>query len=165
VRRSAAVLLALCLAGLLGYAAWRTFWPTEEDRLRHTLRALGETASTPEQEGDLPRLARVQRIADYLLEEVTIDLGGGIAMSGRAAIVGALAQASASGPVRIRIADVAVQMEPGERTAAVIGTVEIEQRDPRSGAGNVDAREVQMTWVRPEKAWVLSAASVVKPLH
>ena len=153
--------LAVCL---LGYAGYRVFWPGEEARLRAAMNALAEIASTPEAEGDLPRIARVQRIREYLVEDLLVQVEGGPVFGGREAIVGALATASAAGPVRVRFADVAIGMDADERRATVAATVEVQQPDPRGGVDNVDAREVEMTWVRPESSWMLSAARLVRPL-
>lgn len=66
-------------------------------------------------------------------------------LGGREAIVGALAQASGLGPLRFRVTDVTVRMQLDERSAAVSATVEAERANPRSGAPELDAREVQMT--------------------
>jgi hypothetical protein len=165
VRRPFFLVLVLALAGTIGYLGHRMLWPTEEDRLRAALDALAGIASTPDVEGELPRLVRVQRVRDYLVEEILVRVEDGPVFGGREAIVGALAQASGLGPLRVGFSDVTVRMEPGERTAAVTATVEVERTDPRSGEQSLDAREVEMTWLRPESSWVLSAATVVKPLR
>jgi hypothetical protein len=148
-----------------GYAGYRYLRPSEEDRLRATLEELADLASAPKGEGDLPRLVRVQRIRDYLLEELLVEVEGGPVWQGREEIVGALAQASVVGQLRMRFADVSVRMAPDVRTSAVSATIEIEQSDPRGGGGSVDAREVEMTWLRPGSSWMLSRATVVRPLE
>lgn len=158
------IAVAVVLAGGLAYVGYRVLWPTEEDRLRAAMDALASTATTPDVEGDLPRLARVQRIREFLVEKLLVEVEGGPVLGGREALVGALAQASAVGPLHVRLTDVTVRLEPGARTAAVTATVEVERRDPRSGQHDVDAREVEMTWIRPDSSWLLEAAKVVRPL-
>jgi hypothetical protein len=164
VKRPLTLTIAALAACLLAYAGYRVFWPDEGGRLRAAMNALAGIASTPEAEGDLPRIARVQRIRGYMIEDVLVQVEGGPVFGGREAIVGALATASAVGPVRVRFADVMVDMDADQRRATVTATVELEQPDPRSGVAILDAREVEMTWVRPESSWMLSAAKVVRPL-
>ena len=164
MKRPAVLLVVLTVVGGLAYVAYRVAWPTEDRRIRSTLDALAGLASTPQQEGDLLRLARIQRIGDYLLEEVLVEVEDGPVMGGRQAIVGALVQASAVGPVGVHFADVTVRMGPDQRTAAVTATVEVERPDPRLGGTEVDAREVEMTWVRQESSWMMAKARVVRPL-
>lgn len=165
MRRPWRLAAAVLIAGVLAYAGYRVFWPGEDGRLRGSLHALAGIASSPDQEGDLPRLARVQRIREYLVEDLLVEVEDGPVMGGREAIVGALAQASSTRAVRVRFADVDVTMAPDERSADVRATIEVRRADPRSGVEDVDAREVQMTWVRPERSWVLQRARVVRALR
>jgi hypothetical protein len=130
VKRPFLLVSVVALVSVAAYAGYRVLWPTEEDRLRTTLDTLAGLASTPDVEGDLPRLVRVQRVREYLIEEVLVRVEDGPVFGGREAIVGALAQASGLGVLHVRFSDVNVRMEPDERTAAVTATVEIEQTDP-----------------------------------
>jgi hypothetical protein len=165
VKRPILPVVAVLAVGAAAYAGYRSLWPTQEDLVRRTLTDLASAASVPAQEGDLQRLVRVQRIREYLVEDVLVEVEGGPVMSGREAIVGALIQVSVRGPVLVRFEDVSLRMAPDERAAAVTATVAVEQPDPPSGAAGVDAREVEMTWVRPESSWVLSRARAVRPLR
>jgi hypothetical protein len=164
VKRPIVLGLVVLLACALGYVGYRVLWPSEEDRLHARLDELAGVASTPEVEGDLPRLARVQRIREYLAEDVLVRVEGGPVFGGREAMMGALAQASSVGPVQLRVSDVTVRMGPDQRAADVTATVEV-RHQPRGGEDTLDAREVEMTWVRPASSWLLSEAVAVKPLR
>ena len=156
------VVIAVLAAAYVGY---RVLWPSQEDQLRGALAALAATVSVPEQEGDLPRLARVQQAKNYLVEDLLVEVEDGPVMGGREAVLGALAAAKVRGPARVRFTDVSVRLQGDERSASVTATVEIEQPDPRSGTPSVDAREVDMTWVRPDNSWVLQRARLVRALR
>ena len=164
VKKALALAGAAVVLGALGYFGYRLVWPTQEDRLRATIDETARIATTPRQEGDLPRLVRIQRLRDYLLEDLLVEVEDGPVMGGREAIVGALAQASATGPVQVRFTDVAVTITAEEREASVRATIEIEHADPRAGGAGLDAREVEMRWVRPDASWLLQRAKVVRPL-
>lgn len=165
MKRPILLFIAVLVVGTAAYTGYRYLWPTQEDLLRDAIASLAGTASTPENEGELPRLVRAQQVRTYLVEDVLVEVEDGPVMGGREAIVGVLAKLSAPGPIRVRFEDVTVRLATDERTAAVTATLEVEQPDPRSGAASMDAREVEMTWVRPESSWMVSKARVVRPLR
>jgi hypothetical protein len=164
VKKSLALVGTAVVLGALGYFGHRLLWPSQEDRLRATIDETARIATTPPQEGDLPRLARIQRLRNYLIEDLLVEVEDGPVLGGREAIMGALAQASAAGAVQVRFADVSVTITGQEREAAVTATIEIEQANPRAGSASLDAREVEMRWVRPDAAWLLQRAKVIRPL-
>ena len=156
------IVLALVMGAAAVYAFQQMF-PSEERLIRRQLEAIEESANglTP----DLSGAATAARLSMYFTEDVVIDPGGGIApVRGRETIIAAARTVQARGASRVSIEDADITIAPEGTTAAVTLTVTM-SRGPDSGKESMDARELALTMVKRDSAWLISHVTAVETLR
>jgi hypothetical protein len=116
----------LMLAGLiaLGYWAWTAAFPNPRKVVWHRLEKLAQLASFPPNEGQLAKLANVQKIAGYFSDQVTVnvDVSGveKVEYNNREDLIQALQGARmATSSVKAKFLGPKIEMTPGNLEAIV----------------------------------------------
>ncbi len=155
------------VAGALALWAVWGLWPSDARRIARALDALAADVSVTGPETPLERFARAARIGAAFTVDASIDPGGSHpALEGRDAIVGLAAQLRGTEAIgRLRFDDVTVTVDPSGATAVATMTATVTTRNRQSGDEMIDAREVEMQWVKQEGDWRISRATAVRTLQ
>lgn len=145
------------VAAIAAVAAWWT-WPSETRRIRARLDALAAAISTPPQEPDVGRMARLASLARGLHPDVAVVLQEGAApIVGREAVLALATRAIPGlGPMRVTVdnMDAIVDASAGQATAVVLVSTSRLGQDGAS-AEPPDSHEVQLTLVRVDGEWLV----------
>ena len=157
------VLVAVLCAGL--WLGWTWLFPSDEAQIAALLERIADGVSSGASEGDVGRLARAASLRDEFAPDVLVDAGPPFQrLQGREAIIGAAARAS--GRVRnldVSFPDVSIVVAPDRQSASAVVTAEA-RFDDESGRV-LDARELDIGFLRPDGTWMISAVTVVRPLQ
>jgi ketosteroid isomerase-like protein len=140
-------LVVALLAVIGGWLAWKTLFPSEEQRIRARLDQIVDTVNAPSSD-DLGKLADAARLASFFTDDVTIDPGPPYpTMRGRDAVVAAAAAAGrAAGGFELSFADVQVAVGDGDTAhGAPDPHADVDQR-PDNGRPRGRARAPQRGW-------------------
>jgi len=119
----------------------------------------GRDALLPATEADLERVARLARLRQYLAEDVRITTGrGGPELSSRDAVMAAAAGWKPDRGGNVDFVDVDVKVEAD--TARAYATAEVSTRDPRTDERTLDTREAQLSLLKRDGIWVVSAVEL-----
>jgi hypothetical protein len=158
VRAATAILLGAALV-----FAWQQLFPSEEQRIRRQLESIADDANSLS--ADLSGAATAARLATYFTEDVTIDPGGGMPpVHGRQTVMAIARHVNARGESRVDLKDVDVTLAPDAGSAAVTVTVTL-TRQPGTDTASFDARELALTMVKRESAWLISHVTAVETLR
>jgi ketosteroid isomerase-like protein len=152
-------------AVISGWLAWKTLFPSEEQRIRARLDEIVETVNAPSADG-LGKIADAVRLASFFTEDVTIEPGQPYpTMRGRDAVVAAAAAAGrAAGGFELSFADVQVAVGDGETATAHL-TLTLTWTNAQTGAPTMDAREVELALRKEEGEWRVAVATPVATLQ
>jgi ketosteroid isomerase-like protein len=158
--------LLAVFAVVAAWLAWKTLFPSEEQRIRARLDEIVDTVNAPSADG-LAKLADAARLVSFFTEDVTIDPGVPYpTMRGRDAIVAAAAAAGrAAGGFELSFVDVQVAVGDGGDTATAHLTVTLTWTNVQSGAPTMDAREVELALRKEAGEWRVAGATPVETLE
>ena len=153
---------------LLLFVVWavRLLFPTEAERIRRQLDALGEAASFEAGEVGLARVARAVGIGRYFATDVVIDLGEPFGMiEGREAVVAMAARIPVgSEDVTIQFVDAGIIVLPDEGSATVRVTVQGTGLD-LAGRDVIDACEIDIRFQQIEGDWLIARVDGVQVIQ
>jgi hypothetical protein len=159
------ILLFAALVGL-GIFAWRYFFPSPERVIRSRLLNLAETVSFKENDGNISRIYKADKVGDFftLDVEVTVDVRG-YAMShtinGRTEIKQALLAAhSRVKGLRVQFLDINVTLQPDKETAVANLTAQADI----AGERDFHIQELNLTLKKVEGKWLIFKIETVKTL-
>jgi hypothetical protein len=116
----------LILAGLaaLGYWGWRAAFPDPRKVVWHRLEQLAQITSFPPNEGQIAKLANVQKLAGYFADQVTVNVEvQGVEkaeFSNREDLIQAMQTGRmAAGSVKAKFLGPKIEMTPGDQEAIV----------------------------------------------
>ena len=146
------ILLAV-FAVVAAWLAWKTLFPSEEQRIRARLDEIVDTVNAPSADG-LAKLADAARLASFFTEDVTIDPGAPYpTMRGRDAIVAAAAAAGrATGDSSCRSWTFRWQSGTAATATAHL-TLTLTWTNVQTGAPTMDAREVELALRKEAGEW------------
>lgn len=158
MKSNGSVYVSVVFLLLIGYFSYQ-WWFNQNRVVKRRLGELAATLSVPATEADLERVARLARLRQYLAEDVTITTGrSGPELSSRDAVMAAAAGWKPDRGGNVDFVDVDVKIEAD--TARAYATAEVSTRDPRTDEQTLDAREAQLSLVRRDGVWVVSAAAL-----
>src|SRR5688500_13653739 len=156
-RRAIACAVALLMALL---AFW--YWPTDRRRIIAAGRELAEAVSIPATEPDLARVTRAAVMSRLLAPDVRlIGPTGRVAIDGRQPALGLATQMRPPRGLSVSIDNLDPSFAEDGRTATSRATVTLREPGPEGGPDSVDAREVEMTWIKGD-AWQLSLVTILE---
>jgi ketosteroid isomerase-like protein len=155
--------IGLGLLLLAAGAAVYLLLPSEERKIRKQMAGLAEALSVPAGEGDIPRLARAQRVRRELAEDVTIrfEQEHWPPIEGRDTVAGLVARPwpQTSDGLRIELHDVVVELN-GD-LADVRFRVRVLVDSASSEPATLDGRLVALTLRRGESGWLVASARIM----
>jgi ketosteroid isomerase-like protein len=158
------VLAILLAAG--GWLAWKTLFPSDEQRIRARLDDIAEAVNARSDGDGLNRLADAARLASFFTEDVAIDPGPPHApIRGREAVVATASSAGrAAGGVELSFVDVQVAVgDAGAATAHM--TLQLTWTNAQTRERTIDAREIALTLREVEREWRVARVSPVQTLE
>lgn len=156
-RRAIACAVALLVAVL---AFW--YWPTDYRRIVAAGRELARAASIPAGEPDLGRVTRAAALLRLLAPDVRlIGPTGRVVIDGREPALGLATQMRPPRGLLVSIEGLDPSFAEDGRTATSRATVTLREPGPEGGPDSVDAREVEMTWIKDD-AWQLSLVTILE---
>lgn len=107
-----------------GYWAWTTLFPNPRKLIRQRLNKLAQTASFSSGEGQLAKLARAQKVANFFSDQVVVNVhvpgGEGGEINSRADLLQhAQAAYMMLNGVKAKFADPNIELPPGKEDAIV----------------------------------------------
>jgi uncharacterized protein (TIGR02246 family) len=159
-------LFLVLFAGVAGWLAWKTLFPSEEQRIHARLGEIVDTVNAPSADG-LGKLADAARLASFFTEDVTIEPGAPYpTLRGRDAIVAAAAAAGrAASGFELSFVDVQVGVGDGSDTATAHLTLTLTWTNVQTGAPTMDAREIELALRKEEGDWRVAGATPVETLQ
>ena len=158
MKSNGSVYVSVVFALLVGYFSYQ-WWFNQNRVVKRRLGELAATLSVPATEADLERIARLARLRQYLAEDVRITTGrGGPELSSRDAVMAAAAGWKPDRGGNVDFVDVDVKVEAD--TARAYATAEVSTRDPRTDEPTLDAREAQLSLLRRDGVWLVSAVEL-----
>jgi sugar/nucleoside kinase (ribokinase family) len=156
MKRAAVPALVLVAVVAGGY---RMLFPSEARRVRARLDGLVELINAPPGEG-VDGLARAVRIGNAFAPDVVVDFGDGPPLHGRETVMAVASRLQERArTVKVNIEDVDIVVGSDRSSADVDLTVTVTTSD------STDAREFQLQMLKPEGAWLISRATVVRVLQ
>jgi SnoaL-like domain len=147
----------LLFAGLLalGYWAWTAAFPNPRKAVLRRLEKLAQLASFPAGEGQLAKLANVQRIGGFFSDQVVVNLGGQEAEARTFNNRDELMQAVQAGrmafsSVRVQVLNPKVEMTPGNQEAIVgaVLTVDVSgEKDSVVADLKIEMKKIDGDWL------------------
>jgi ketosteroid isomerase-like protein len=158
--------LLAVFAVVAAWLAWKTLFPSEEQRIRARLDEIVDAVNAPSADG-LAKLADAARLASFFTEDVAIDPGAPYpALRGRDAIVAAAAAAGrAAGGFELSFVDVQIAAGDGGDTATAHLTLTLTWTNAQTGAPTMDAREVELALRKEAGEWRVAGATPVETLQ
>ena len=152
--------LVYVLLAVVAVAAW-WFWPTDRRRIIAAGRELAEAASIPASEPDLARVTRAAALSRLLAPDVRlIGPTGRVGINGREAALGLATRLRPPRGLTVTIGDLDPVFSDDRMTATARTQVTLREPGAEGAPDWVDARGVEMTWVRAA-TWQLAQISVL----
>lgn len=156
----------LAVVGVGGWYGWHWLFLSDEAEIEAVLDRIAESVQAADDEGAIGGLARAALLGRELAPNVTIDAGPPFQrLTGRESIIATAARLR--GAVRnleIHFPDIAIDVAPDRQSAAALVTAEARFVEPGAGRG-VNARELEIGFVRLNGDWVIATVSLVRPLE
>lgn len=153
---------ALAVLGLAGIAAVLLF-PSEERVVKKRVSSLAQALNIPAGEGDIPRLARAQRVRRHLASDLTVHFeeGGWPVIHGRDAVAGLVARPwpGVSEGITVEVGDLTARVEGDIADARF--RVRVVAANPSSEPATLDGRMVALTLQKVEGEWLVSSARIM----
>jgi hypothetical protein len=156
------------LAGLiaLGYRGWTVFFPNPQKVIRHRLLKLADLASFSPHEGNISRIASVEKLGQYFTEdaEVTVDVPGNEVrtVNGRAELTqAALAARSALSGLRAKFVDITIAMGTDRESA----TAHLTLMANVSGEKELVVQEMKFYFKDVKGDWLIHRIETIKTLR
>ena len=165
-RYSTRIVIAIVLAGGLGYVAWRSRQGNDERAIRARIEALRNEINTSTRDG-LGTLAHAAQIGSYFTDDVTIELGeGATAIHTRDTLMGITARLQPrTAAFRLDVDDVSVEMVPGAAAADVLLTASFVRRSLSTGEESLDAREFSLVCQKDGGTWRIARVTAIDTLR
>lgn len=150
-------------------AAWfgyQWLFPSDEAMIRALLDRIAESVSGAEGDSNITRMARAAGLRSELDPQITVDAGPPFSkLTGRDAVIGTAARFNTTArDVTISFSDVAIDVAPDRASARATLTAEARFRAAEGGRG-LEARELLVTFRRPEGEWVVSDVTLIQTLQ
>jgi hypothetical protein len=158
--------VALVIAATAGlWVGWQWLFPSDEAQIAAVLERIADGVSNDAEQGGVGRLARAAALANEFAVDVTVDAGPPFErITGREAIVAVVARrAGSTRNLTVTFPDVAIAVAPDRQSATAVVTAEARFDDGETRG--MDARELELAFMRQENTWVISAVTVVRPLE
>jgi hypothetical protein len=155
----------LLFAGLvaLGYWAWTVAFPNPRKAVMRRLEKLAQLASFPANEGQLAKLANVQRIGGFFSDQVVVNLSvrgaEGHTFNNRDDLVQAIQTARmAVSSAQAKFLDPKIEITPGNQEAivGVVVTVDI------NGEQNVWVEDLKIEMKKMDGDWLITRVETVQ---
>lgn len=157
------VFVAVLIA--VAFWAWSVFFPNPQKIIRHRLVKLAQLASFGPNEGNITRIANVEKMGAYFAEnaELVLDIPGveTHTFNGRAELMqAAMAARSTVSGFSAELFDINIDMGPGNESAMVDLTLKARV----GGERDVIIEELKITFKNIKGDWLISRATTVQPL-
>jgi hypothetical protein len=147
----------------IGYFGWRTAFPSPRVVIKHRLESLAKTASFTAEQGQLVRLAKMQKLAGYFAENVEVKVATtGVdqhTFDNRDELLQAAGAAAAMArSLRVQFFDQNVEVDPGRKDA-------IDDLAMQGGVGDDKdfiEQELKFTLKKIDGAWVITRIESVQ---
>jgi hypothetical protein len=158
-------LLFLVALIVLGIWAWRSWFPDPRTAITNRLNKLARLASYSSQEGNIARVASIERMRAFFTKnvEVIVDVpgAGSHTFSDRDELMqAALSVRSAASSIQAQLIDLNIQLGPAGETAVVDLTLRAKVSD------EVDAvvEDLNFTMKKISGDWMISRVQTIKTL-
>ena len=139
---------------------------SDERQIKKQMAALAEAVSVPAREGDIPRLARAQRVRKALAPDVTVrfEREGWPPVEGRDAVAGLVARRwpQTDGGVTVELRDLAVHVDSETGLADVRFRARVVSQDAGAEPTTLDGRMVALTLRKIDGDWLVASVRVME---
>ena len=155
-------ILQIVILGAIAFAVWRYLFPPPEKVIRRKIEALAQTVSENPQ-GNISRVANVNRIGAFFHPNVTISLEGFgrevASVNGRGELE-QMALGVRQNNIRIKadFSNIHIQVEPDETHASAVVTAEVTLNDQAQPI----VQDIRLSFEKYERAWLIRSAEPAK---
>jgi hypothetical protein len=160
MKKNGSVYVAVVFAALAGYFVYQ-WWFNPNRMVKARLGDIAELLSSPANETDAAKLARLAPLRKFITKDVHVVLGKNAPELHDAVEVAF--SAAALGPsrdgVNVDFVNADVNVNSAD-TARAFVTAEVTYRDPQTGSRTQTSREVTFSFVKQDGAWLVREAEV-----
>jgi hypothetical protein len=163
MKRRAALIIVLLVAGLVGFWAWRTFFPDPKKIIKRDLTNLATLLSFAPNEGQLAKVGNANKAAAYFTQDIEIIIDvtgfGRATLSGRddlfQRLLGARAQLTT---LKVEFLDIKVALAPNKEAAEVDMTAKANVPGDR----DFQFQELKLLMKKVDGRWLIRRVETVK---
>ena len=158
--------VALVLAVvLLGFWVYKKLFPSDEEKISKLLQTVAESVSFTASEGNIKKLAKVNRFGDCFSPDVSLEVNvpGRAAkiIEGRDELVQLLLAARTTlAGAEVEFLDAKVELDPGQESAVVNLTV----KATISGEKDLQVQELKFLLKQTKNGWVITRVETVRTM-
>jgi len=156
--------LQLLIVGAVAFAVWRYLFPPPERLIEKKLRALAEIVSQ-NPEGNISRVANVNRIGNFFHPNVTINLEGFGREAASIQSRGELEQ-NAMGirqnnfRIKVIFSNLHIAVDPERTNATALVTAEVTLNDQKEPI----VQDIRLVFEKLDRTWLIRSATPAKAL-
>jgi hypothetical protein len=157
-------LVQLLVVGALAFAVWHYLFPPPERVIEKKLRALAETVSQ-NPEGNISRVANVNRIGNFFHPDVTINLEGfgreAASIQGRGELEqNAMGIRQNNLRIKVIFSNLHIAVGPEKTNATALVTAEVTLNDQKEPI----VQDIRLVFEKFDRAWLIRSATPAKAL-
>lgn len=158
------VLLVILVA--IGYWLWNFLFPDPQKIIRNRLNTVARLASFTASEGNISRVAAIQRLGTYFTEDIEIKVDvpnyESHTFNRREELVqAAMAAKSTVGSLKVDFPDINVVLDTGDQSATVFVTL----RADINGEKNAVVQELKVFVKKVDGDWLIYRLDTMRTLH
>jgi len=157
----------IAVAILIGLGVWiyTVMFPSPQAIIRKRLNKVAQLASFPSNEGNIARIANVERLGGYFADKVEVKLSGtGVderTFNDRGELKqAALGARTAVSSISVEMADLSVEMDAGQESATAHFTLELKIGTER----DLVVQEMKVGFKKINGEWLINKAESVQTL-
>ena len=158
------LVLAVIGAGVFGFFRFKT---RDERQLRKNIKIMGNLVSKSSEDSDLVLLARVAKFTSYLTEDCLVVYGPPLPdMNGREDIQMVVVNVQKIFKrLEVEGIDVTVVLSANHQRARTHLTVNVVGSQAEETKELIDAREVDLSWIKIDRHWKIKEARYIQTQH
>lgn len=161
MKTNGSIYVAVVFALLAGYFTYQ-WWFNQSRAVKQRLGEIAAAMSTPSNEADIERLARLAQLRSFLSPDIRVRSGEPAQeiVSRDAVLALFSAFRPPAGGVDVRFTDTQVFVDADTEAAHAFMTVDLVTPDPRSGQPTIDSRNASVDLGHVNGEWIVTTAEL-----
>ena len=139
----------------------------DESQIRKNLGLLRGLLEKSSDENPIAALGKARKAGTFFVDDCNVRVGSPVPdINGNGQLVAIVQQARKSAyEVKVRFSDISVLISDDRNTASVSMTASAIACEAGGAGRNIEAREVEMSWVKLDRVWKIKEVRAVETLH